>query len=1229
MVSEAGGRGQKAYPAAILQTPASFTFNSPDEWPKWKRRFEQYRVASGLDKEDDERQVSTLLYCLGEEGDDVLTSTNITAESRKKFADVIQKFDDFFKVRKNVIFERARFNQRSQGETETADQFITSLYSLAADCEYGMLKEQLIRDRIVVGIRDRSLSAKLQLDSELTLEKAKRLVRQQEAVRGQQAILSKPDGETTIQAFTSRKPLKRPANSRSLRPSTNSTRPQPVNRSHKCSYCGKGPHPKQSCPAKDVICHKCKKKGHYSSVCRSKAVDTFFEEQGKEDDGFLDTIYETKGTSWTAPIKINGQEIVFKLDTGAEATAVSMETFKTLTNIQLQQSAKVLCGPNNQPLKVIGQATVQFTYNGRSCKQPIYVIRDLKNNLLGLPVITALQLLIKVDSIQPGNVQQSFPKLFQGLGTLKGDYQIQLKTDAKPYALYTARNVPIPLRGKVKQELERMKKLGVISKVDKPTLWCAGMVVVPKKSGDVRICVDLKPLNESVLRETHPLPGVDETLAQLTGATVMSKLDANSGFWQIPLAKESRELTTFITPFGCYCFNKLPFGISSAPEHFQKKMSNILEGLAGVLCLMDDILIFGKDQKEHDVRLTAALERIQAAGITLNKDKCEFNKTSLTFLGHTIDGKGISPDPQKTAAINKMASPKSTTELRRFMGMVNQLGKFSPRIAELSKPMRELLSSKRAWNWGPAQEEAFAKVKAELTAHTVLALYDPLADTKISADASSHGLGAVLLQKQKQDWRPVAYASRSMSETETRYAQIEKEALAITWACEKFSTYILGKHISIDTDHKPLVPLLGNKRLDNLPPRVLRFRLRLMRFSYSIQHVPGKLLYTADTLSRAPLREDSDAQTLQRQSEVESFINTITSHLPASQQRLRVYQKAQVADPVCSRVTTYCKSEWPKSCNDPELKPYWTVRGNLSLHDELLLYGGRIVVPKQLQKETLQKIHTGHQGIVRCRLRAATSVWWPGISKELELFIQKCPECVKSIPNSREPLIPTPLPEHPWEKVAADLFQLNGLTYLLVVDYFSRYPEVIRLTSTTSKAVISSLKAMFSRHGVPLVLMSDNGPQFDSSDMREFANTYAFQHITSSPHYPQSNGLAERTVKTMKGLLKHTTDPCMTLLSYRSTPLPWCNYSPAELLMGRKVKTDIPQTASQLTPQWHFLPDFKQKDKDFKEKQKKNYDRQHRVRPADTLPDNSSVWVRTGNNQTPGRVVSNAGTPRS
>ena len=352
--------------------------------------------------------------------------------------------------------------------------------------------------------------------------------------------------------------------------------------------------------------------------------------------------------------------------------------------------------------------------------------------------------------------------------------------------------------------------------------------------------------------------------------------------------------------------------------------------------------------------------------------------------------------------------------------------------------------SSTSWTWDSPQQQAFEKVKQELVNPSVLALYDPDADTNISADASSYGLGAVLMQKDESSWKAVAFASRAMNETEQWYAQIEKEALATTWACEKFSCYILGKRFGVETDHKPLVPLLGTKNLDSLPPRILRFRLRMDRFDYHITHVPGKELYTADTLSRAPLLNETSDSKLQEEANL--LMEMCISHLPASPKRLDEYGKAQGADHVCSTIVNYCRNGWPdKRATDAALRPFWRSRGELTLGNGLLLYGNRIVVPKPMQRETLQKLHEGHQGIQQCSLRASTSVWWPGLSQHLNNLVEKCPECAKQATPRSEPLLSTKLPDFPWQRVGTDLFMLNGATYLLVVDYFSRYPEVVIL----------------------------------------------------------------------------------------------------------------------------------------------------------------------------------------
>ena len=355
----------------------------------------------------------------------------------------------------------------------------------------------------------------------------------------------------------------------------------------------------------------------------------------------------------------------------------------------------------------------------------------------------------------------------------------------------------------------------MIVKVTEPTEWCSGMVVVPKKGDRVRICVDLTRLNDSVCRERHIMPAVEQTLAQLVGAKVFSKLDTNSGFWQIPLSPQSHHLTTFITPFGRYCFRRLPFGITSAPEHFQRRMSEILVNLDGVVCLMDDVLIYGETQQQHDERLDKVLQRLQQSGLTLNVDKCQFSCSQLPFLGQVVTQDGVQADPDKVAAIQEVPAPQNVEDVRRFLGMVNQMGKFTPNLADRTKPLRDLLQKESDWTWGPALRSAFEDLKKLLTSSPVLALYDTLRETTLSADASSFGLGAVLLQKQLPgDLKPVAYVSRSMTPTEQRYAQIEKEALAFTWACERFSTYLIGMRFHIETDHKPLVPLFSTKRLE-------------------------------------------------------------------------------------------------------------------------------------------------------------------------------------------------------------------------------------------------------------------------------------------------------------------------------------------------------------------------------------------------------------------------------
>ena len=911
---------------------------------------------------------------------------------------------------------------------------------------------------------------------------------------------------------------------------------------------------------------------------------------------------------WCITLTLEGKTVTLHVDTGAEVTVITERVWRQVGKPELTPPNRTLRGPDSTVINTLGKFTATFTWNARQAEGEVYVAKRLTKSLLGRPTIKDLDLLRIVAAVH-SDPKGQFPSLFQGLGKLKDEYHIELMEDAKPFALSTPRRVAIPLMKRVRQELTRMEKMGVISKISQPTEWCAGMVVVPKTNGRVRICVDLTRLNESVKRERHPLPAVDQILAQLAGAKLFTKLDANSGFWQVPLAPASSLLTTFITPFGRYRFNRLPFGITSAPEHFQRRMSEALAGLDGTVCMMDDVLIYGETREEHNIRLECVLQRLNDLGMTLNAEKCTFAQTSVKFLGHVIDSEGIKPDPDKLEAIVEFTTPASVGDIRRFLGMINQLSKFSLNLADHTQPLRELLVKDRAWVWGDQQKQAFATVKDTLVASPVLALFDPNLETVLSADASSYGLGAVLLQRQVSgELQPVAYISRSMTPTERRYAQIEKEALAFTWACEHLSDYLVGLQFHIHTDHKPLVPLFSSKHLEELPLRVQRFRMRMMRFDFTISHVPGKDLTIADALSRAPVSTPTVVDD-HLEKETTAYVQLVMQHLPATEKRLQEIRECQERDPVCQKLKEFCKSGWPdRNVLSADVKPYYTVAAQLSVENGLLLRGSRILIPPPMRKTLLNKLHSGHQGVTKCRELARQSIWWPGLAKQLEELVLRCPECVKAQRQRAQPLTPTTLPQLPWQKVATDLFEWKQATYLLVVDYFSRFIEIARLNQTTTSEVTNHLKSIFARHGIPETLISDNGPQYASHQFQEFAHEYEFRHITSSPYFPQGNGEAKRAVGTIKSPMKKNDDPYKALLAYWTTPLQM-GYSPSQLLMGRVLRSTVPTTRFQRQPQIPDLVAARTRDKRNKARQKRNHDTHRGARQLPLLESGDQVWV--------------------
>lgn len=1181
-----------------IKAPEEFSFRSED-WEAWRKRFLRYLLLSGLEHQDDSVKIDLFLYTLGKNAEQL--AKQLKVDEINDFGKVVQEFEAYFKPKRNVIYDRFKFNTRVQLEQESVVDFVKDLHSLSEPCQYGELKEEFIRDRIVVGLKDRKTSERLQLMSDLKLEDAVRLARQAEEQKEESKLLWKEELE-----------LNRVG-----------TKPWNNDKSRKkCGRCARF-HLEGQCPAVKLQCLKCGKTGHYARCCRDwKKVNQV--ETGEE---FKVNIEVGLGN-----ISLNEQ---FLIDTGADIVALPPSILKDNKSKKIYECEEIIRGPDGTALKVLGAIYVELKYKTCMYKGKAYIIKNLKIPILGKPAIRQMQILKlccmengekqeveredKKQSCVQVDVEKEFPQVFDDLGVFKDSFTIKLIDNPVPFVQTTPRGVSIPLLPKVKEELNTLVERGVLVPVEEPTMYVSPIVVVPKGEKGVRICGDYTHVNKNVLRPIFPISKVENTLAKLKEATVFSKIDATSGFYQIKLDPESRKLTTILTPFGRYMYNRLPMGLNCAPEYFAMKFSNLFSDLEGIVVHIDDILVYTKDQQSHNRLLREVLNRLTKEGLTINKEKCVFNVSEVGYLGHIINAKGISLDPQRVNSIVKFEQPQSKKDLMRFLGLVNYVGRFIKDKTNILEPLNELLKDGILFVWGLHQEVAFKKIKEMILKAPTLSHYDPNKQIIVSADSSSYGLGAVLLQENQDGSRSVvSYASRTLNSSERNYAQIEKEALALVWALHKFKDFVIGIEVILETDHKPLLQILQTKPLDDLTPRLLRFRLQIMRYSYKIVYVPGKKLVVADALSRAPLKE-TEPETLN------FSIGSIKSEFNQDY-KLNKVREEQNKCKICSLLKIYTLNSWPNKNKIPkEMLLYYQYRFNFSVQDGFLLYSNRLVIPAALQKETLYEIHEGHLGVTKCRERAKQSVWWLGLSTQIKNIVENCPKCIQERINSKEPLQVEELPKRAWQQVGIDLFMHNSKWYVLIIDYYSRYLDIFQLHDLSENTIIKHCKETFSRFGVPEVVRTDCGTQFKSKFV-EFSKKYNFRHITSSPYYAQSNGCAEAGVKVAKNLLKKNEDVQLALLVYRNTPLE-CGYSPSELLFNRKIREILPMFPDKLNEIANFHNNFQRKRQQFREKMATNYNKRHKTIDLSDLNVGDMVWVI--NLRKYGMIVREAKEPRS
>lgn len=924
------------------------------------------------------------------------------------------------------------------------------------------------------------------------------------------------------------------------------------------------------------------------------------------------------------PFLVNGVNVDLKIDSGADANVISMQNYLAVSNgdIQLPAPAKTssvqLMDFGGNEIRCAGHVTATIATSKTSQKllEMFYVATSRPQSVLSFATATKLGVLTIKSTILEIKSSGSFPTMPIEPVRLRIDKEV-----APRICIYN--NIPAALEPFVNDHWDTLERQGVIEPVPDTPQWLSRVDVVPKKGGAHRIIIDMRPANKAIARKYYPMPNPDQLITKIRGAKYFAKLDMKSAYHHVMLHPDSRYVTAFMTNKGARQFTRLPFGINCAPEIFQQIMDHTFRGLQGVLVYLDDVLIYAPDKKSLEERRKAVMEIVRKNNLTLNQDKCVKEATTVEFLGSMLSENGCMPVPERIDGIGDFSTPRTYAELRQFIGLVNYIAKHLYDVSTTMEPMRRLLDgdarklkgARLLEEWGAEQHQAFLATKRTVAENILERGYFDFGHlTKITTDASPVGIAAIITQTDPvtQNERVIACTSRSLTKTERKYPQTQREALAIVWSIDKFSYYLIGSHFTLVTDHEPMKFIFGNgaRRMNKRAmTRAESWAMKLGQYEFDVEVIKSKD-NVVDCLSRCPATHTRRAleSTTPKCIQI-AMVWTITTT------PIDMIRRSASLTPEELKEATACDPRLQEVIQAVDGDRDWKTVAEFSRFqkelrhtDGIIWRGDRTVVPEKLRTKTMVVAHRSHPGMSTTKHLLRKYVWWPGMDRDVEGFIKACSICIKlSSSDPPEPLKMSNFPQGPWQDLAIDFWSGGDSDHkvLVIADYYSKAVRAELMRETTSEATIKALEKVFNEWGWPKSIKHDNGPQLISDEFRGWMISNDIKSLATTPRNAQENGLVERHMKgvtrafAIAKLEKRQPGEILTqyVSDYNSWPHTVTQLAPRDVLMGRIVKTRFPLSESSMP--YDFSDTARERDRKFKTKKKTDEDKKRRAKISD------------------------------